>query len=266
MKVHPYSEIFPLLEGSALDELAADIKKNGLREPIWTYRGQVLDGRNRLAACQKTNEKPRFQEFRGDDAGAQSFVISVNLHRRHLNESQRASIAAKLSKLEPGQRLETGKFAGLTQETAAKTLNVSERTVRAAKKVHEKGSVALNKALDAGEVSASKAASVVDRPKSEQLEAAQRKPAPSDEPARPEVDDNEDASLEAAERDWRARMDKILEADDRLAEMAKQLKLAQDELTAAKQARDRYMNENAALLRQNKALQRKLERLEKKAA
>jgi regulator of replication initiation timing len=48
--------------------------------------------------------------------------------------------------------------------------------------------------------------------------------------------------------------------------MAKQLKLAQDELTAAKQARDRYMNENAALLRQNKALQRKLDRLEKKAA
>ena len=48
---HPACLLFPKLTGPALDELAADIKDRGLIEPIVLLHGQVLDGKNRLAAC-----------------------------------------------------------------------------------------------------------------------------------------------------------------------------------------------------------------------
>ena len=48
---HPTSSLFPLMGKSKLDELAANIKENGLLESIELYEGLVLDGRNRLAAC-----------------------------------------------------------------------------------------------------------------------------------------------------------------------------------------------------------------------
>ena len=46
MKSHPYADALPLLEGEAFDALAADIKENGLREPIVTFDGAILDWRN----------------------------------------------------------------------------------------------------------------------------------------------------------------------------------------------------------------------------
>lgn len=118
------------------------------------------------------------------------------------------------------------------------------------------------------QVSAPCANGTLGLPKSKQRPAAtmETPTAPKDdEPERPDDEDDAEAMMRA-EQDWRERMDKVLGADDKLAEMAKQLKQTQDELSAAKQARDRYMNENAALLRQNKALHWKLKRLEKKAA
>jgi hypothetical protein len=285
MKNHPYSEIFPLLDGAALEELVADIRMHGLREPIVTYRGEILDGRNRAIACQKANVKPIYTVYTGSAESALAWVVSANIHRRHLTVEQRAFAASRIAALREGDNQHSSKKSGSNDEPAprgasskssdspsqteaAEKLGVSRRSVQRARKIDEKGSAALRKAAESGEVPLARAAAVVDLPKSEQLAAAKEKPVaptPDEDPERP-AEDEDGVALEAAERDWRVRMDKILEADDRLAEMAKQLKLAQDELTAAKQARDRYMNENAALLRQNKALQRKLDRLEKKAA
>ena len=100
MKAHPYADILPLLEGEAFDSLVADIRANGLMEPITIHEGLILDGRNRHRACGAAGIEPKFLEFDGDDPLA--FVLSLNLHRRHLSESQRGMIAARLETLKHG--------------------------------------------------------------------------------------------------------------------------------------------------------------------
>ena len=60
MNVHPFAEIFPLIEGAEFDALVADIKASGVREPIWIWHqdGSVIDGRNRCRACQQLGITP----------------------------------------------------------------------------------------------------------------------------------------------------------------------------------------------------------------
>ena len=87
MKAHPYADILPLLEGEAFAALVADIKANGLMEPITVYQDMVLDGRIAFGPARRPENGTEFLEFDGDDPLA--FVLSLNFHRRHLNESQR---------------------------------------------------------------------------------------------------------------------------------------------------------------------------------
>ncbi|HEX5442465.1 MAG TPA: hypothetical protein VFW87_01490, partial [Pirellulales bacterium] len=61
--IHPAATLFPLMHGVPLGELAADIAENGLREPIVCTDGLVLDGRNRLRACEMAEVEPRFVEW-----------------------------------------------------------------------------------------------------------------------------------------------------------------------------------------------------------
>lgn len=92
-KVHPAAEFFPLMGDVELKALADDIKANGLRQPlVLDENGDLLDGRNRLAACKLAKVKPDYVTATGDDSFA--LVVSLNAMRRDLTKQQRAVIAA----------------------------------------------------------------------------------------------------------------------------------------------------------------------------
>src|SRR5579859_1779506 len=88
LKFHPLANLFPMLSDKELDELGSDIKANGQVETVKLHRGMVLDGRNRYTACGKFNIGVRTEIFEGSDREALAWVISKNLKRRHLTESQ----------------------------------------------------------------------------------------------------------------------------------------------------------------------------------
>jgi ParB-like chromosome segregation protein Spo0J len=92
--VHPLADSFPEMSDGELQELAEDIKKNGQREPamfVETDSGRTLiDGRHRLEACAMVGVEPWTTTVTlKDDAEVRAFIISQNVHRRHLTPAQR---------------------------------------------------------------------------------------------------------------------------------------------------------------------------------
>jgi len=116
MEYHPYSNIWPLLEGDDFEKLKADIKANGLRMNLITYQGKLLDGRNRERACEAVGVSARYAaaEVTTDDE-ALSLVVSLNEHRRHLSLEHRAFAAAALATLRNGTNQFVVKLEGIAR-------------------------------------------------------------------------------------------------------------------------------------------------------
>lgn len=150
MKIHPVSNLFPMLDQEELRILSEDIRANGLLEPITIQGDTLLDGRNRLAACKLAKVEPRWQQYEGDPV---AFIISTNLKRRHLTESQKAALAVELEEwftVEAKERQKAGLMRGSekpvvatwpereharARDQAAAVVGVGGRTVSRAKAV-----------------------------------------------------------------------------------------------------------------------------------
>lgn len=98
MEFHEVANLFPLIEGKEFDDLVEDIRVNGLQQPIWTYQGKIIDGRNRYRACIEAGVEPQFREWRGNGSLI-AFVVSLNLKRRHLTSSQKAMVAIEIERM-----------------------------------------------------------------------------------------------------------------------------------------------------------------------
>jgi N6-adenosine-specific RNA methylase IME4 len=131
---HEIAAIFPLLPEPELKALAEDIKQNGQREPIMLYEGKILDGRNRYRACQMAGVEPQVNYYH--EKKPLQYVVSLNLHRRHLNESQRGMIAAKLANAPEGRpKKNSPNLGSISVAQAAEMLNVSHGTIDTAKSI-----------------------------------------------------------------------------------------------------------------------------------
>lgn len=93
--VHSAALAFPLLDGPELAVFVNDIAKKGIQEPVAIWRGQLLDGRNRVAAAQTANVRIPLRQL-DDDVDPYSFVLSANGCRRHQTQSQLAMACARL--------------------------------------------------------------------------------------------------------------------------------------------------------------------------
>jgi len=152
---HPVAALFPLMEGAEFEELKADIATNGLLEAIWIDDdGQVLDGRNRHRACIETETQPEFRTWSGSGSLV-SFVVSMNLHRRHLSSSQRGMIATdalrmleeeaeqrRLATLKQGARYPDKEIVperehGQARDQAAAMFQTNPRYVQDAKRIRQ---------------------------------------------------------------------------------------------------------------------------------
>lgn len=158
-----------------LADLARDIEANGLREPIVVHRdGRIVDGRNRYRACRLLEiDDPPTRIFDGDDAELPAFVVSMNLRRRHLDESQRAMVAAKIATLKVGRPSEKAPIGAISQAQAAQLLNVSERSVDRAATVAKRGVAQLISKVIDGELSLNAAAKIARKPHEEQRKVIQ---------------------------------------------------------------------------------------------
>jgi N6-adenosine-specific RNA methylase IME4 len=176
MKYHPLANIFPPMEGAAFDALVADIKANGLREPLVMFGGLLLDGRNRWRAAEAAGITITDKDIKQFDpkkyGDPLAFVISMNLQRRQLDESQRAMVAAKLANLKDGQR--SDEVSGTSIEGAAMLLNVGRASVERAKTVQREAVPEIVTAVEQGHLAVSLGARAAKMSAEDQAEVAAR--------------------------------------------------------------------------------------------
>jgi len=151
MKVHPAADIFPIMSDEELKDLAADIEANGLIHPVIVDADdQVIDGRNRLAACKLAGVKPTFEKLNGQDPLA--YIVSANLARRNLTKGQQAMAYAKI--YPEGKR--GAKRSSAAEGLKYERISVARSVLRLAEKYDAKkvvdsvlaGDIGLDEALD----------------------------------------------------------------------------------------------------------------------
>jgi N6-adenosine-specific RNA methylase IME4 len=131
---HEAASVFSLLEGVEFAALLEDIKQYGVIEPVWLYQGRVLDGRKRVRACEQLGIEPPTRMWTGDGSPL-AFVVSENLKRRHLSESERAAIMVELLPRFKAEAKERQRQHGGTAPGNPKSLSAEMRGVTGGKAV-----------------------------------------------------------------------------------------------------------------------------------
>lgn len=122
--VHPYADKFPMLTDAELDELAESIRTVGLLYPIVVdAAGLIVDGRNRLEACNRAGVEAHVIEYDGDDVA--EYVIACNVTRRNMSTGARAMSTALV--LEADGRRENGRWIGWSRTSQDSGKSAGER-------------------------------------------------------------------------------------------------------------------------------------------
>lgn len=129
---------------------------------------------------------PVYEPVSGDDQKLLARIVSLNLARRHLSESQRGMIAAKLANMKVGnssgnnqherKRADlpfSSEVEPVSLTDAADSLQVSRRLAVSCKKVLREGVPELVEAVQAGAIRATPAERIASLPKKEQPQAIQ---------------------------------------------------------------------------------------------
>ena len=232
---HLLSAAWPAMPDAEFAAFMNDIREFGQREPGIIFEGMVLDGWHRYLACEVVGEEFVAVEYQGKDPVG--LVTSRNAHRRHLSASQRASAIVACTIWQPlGVNQHEGRNrvptlgAPMTESAMAKTVGVTDRTIRQAKVAHSAG---LGEAVRDGMLSAKDAAALA-RGKDPDTVARLALVGEKSQ-AKQEADqlahDAHDGIDIAEEQEQRIRELEVqvaaLTADDAKAELAKQVRIRQ---------------------------------------
>lgn len=256
MKRHPLSAAFPDMDPTDFASLVADIEKNGLREHGWVFEGMILDGWHRYRACEESGVRFRWEQYDGTDPIG--FVRSRNLERRHLTPSQRAAAIVACHAWRPEGRPKNSvpgtEFSPSSAEMA-KQAGVGTITIERAKAAHKAG---LGEAVRDGAMSAKTAADLAKGrdpqakradPKDRKIAELEARVAELEE----ELEQVRDGAAEAVEAAEAAQQ--MLKTDAGV--LVLQLRA---EIASLTRSRDDALNQVGELVRQNKMLQRKLDK------
>lgn len=269
---HPLSAAFPSMADDEFLQLKADIALNGQREPIILHEGMVLDGWHRYRACSELGIKP--EKFTFDTkADPVAFVLSHNLHRRHLSASQRAAAVVACAEWAPASRPKKDEPGSPFSKNAdmAKAAGTTVRTIQHAKAAHQAG---LTEMVKEGALTVKEAAQVARGPakargkppepgskKDAQLQAlkavqerdkAQEQAAEvidklseTQEAVRILSEENDRLNDRLAVEAMDASEEEKTAAADTIAQLREHVRVLQIELDAVKASRDTYMRESA---------------------
>lgn len=288
-ELHPLCTLFPRLAGGEFDSLVADIKTNGLAQPIVLHEGMILDGGNRYRACIEAGIEPKFKEYEGSNLV--SFVLSANLHRRHMSVGQQAAIVSSAADWAKAQSVgrprkpailpdSSGQGAALPDSDNPAILplstvadrsaesGASDRTQRVADKV-AKADPELAMKVGHGEVSLAKAVAKVDGKPTEKTPEQRASEAEEKENWREAFKASQEEVETVRNQLWAANADngklrdqiKELQASSD-QEYVKNLGILKDKIERISATRDGLMSEKADLIRENKMLRSKLKRAE----
>jgi len=272
MKRHPLSAAFPDMDPTDFASLVADIEKNGLREHGWVFEGMILDGWHRYRACEESGVRFRWEQYDGTDPIG--FVRSRNLERRHLTPSQRAAAIVAChawrpegrpknsvpgTEFSPSSAEHGGSVPGTdpapSSAEMAKQAGVSTITIDRAKAAQRAG---LGEAVRDGAMSAKTAADLAKGrdpqakradPKDRKIAELEARVAELEE----ELEQVRDGAAEAVEAAEAAQQ--MLKTDAGV--LVLQLRA---EIASLTRSRDDALNQVGELVRQNKMLQRKLDK------
>jgi N6-adenosine-specific RNA methylase IME4 len=170
---HPAAAIFPMMVGDDLAAFNADIRANGVSQPVTLIEvdgvRQMLDGRNRRRAASLAGQACPAELYIGKTPV--KFVVARNLRRRHLTEGQKADAAAQIEGFtHGGERRGDSKDSkdAITRAEAAALTGASERSVARAAKVRKLGSPEIIDAMQQGKIEPSVAAQALDLSKADQ--------------------------------------------------------------------------------------------------
>jgi len=169
LKVNPdFESLIPPLSDEEYSGLEKSILEEGVREPIITWRGFIVDGHNRYSIATKHGLDFNTVEYDfADEAAAKEWMILNQFARRNISNYQRSLLALELKPLiaakakeRHGTRTDLGNFPqisagsyGETRDELASFAGVSHDTISKVEYIEREAPDELKQQLSSGETS-----------------------------------------------------------------------------------------------------------------
>lgn len=230
MELHPLCTYFPRMSDDEFNSLKANIQDNGQTHPIYTLDGMILDGGNRYRALCELGIEPVIIEYTGSNPT--QFILSSNLHRRHLTQGQSAAIVSASQSWVNAQAADNSQLRSAAQlDTAtarAKQSGAGQRTQQLADKLVKEAPAELVKEVIDGKKSLNKAIKEITppkpvAPKPEPIPVVEKEPEESREDQLNVIIDEQQGAIKALEADNNVML-KVFESDDRMSASIEEVK------------------------------------------